>query len=161
MANRLVVVDFLYKGDADYLISNMTYLTQGIYIDHENSKETEENKMIFSPYLKAARKLHKYLRKCRLEGDTLLITGIRYTLPDIPKLPSDLSSGKISSINNRKHYGFLGKLHPFSNFYATTFTFQGQEYHSSKQMIQHLKATYFDDEDTAEQIMNMSDVLSC
>ena len=55
MYNRPIVVEFMYKEDADCLLNNRRYLTQGIYIDKEYSKETEDNRKILCPNLKAAR----------------------------------------------------------------------------------------------------------
>ena len=44
MYNTPVVVEFIYKEDADYLINNRTYLPQGVYNNHEYSQDrsTEE-----------------------------------------------------------------------------------------------------------------------
>ena len=58
-------------------------------------------------------------------------------------------------------YGFFGCLHQFSNFYQVPFNFQGHSYHSSEQMNQHLKATYFDADDIAEQILSTTTALEC
>ena len=105
--------------------------------------------------------MSKYHRRYRLEGDTLVIKGVSYTVNDINKLPNDLSGENISSISDRESYRFYGRLHPFSNFYQAPFKFQGSDYHSSEQMIQHLKATYFDDEETVDQIMYSDNTLDC
>ena len=125
------------------------------------SKETEEKRRVLRPYFRAARKLPKFHRKCRLEGDTLIIKGVSYTSNDIHKLPSELSGENICSISDPHSYGFFSKLHPFSNFHEALFTFQGLEYHSSEQMIQHLKATHFDDEEIATKIMESTTPLEC
>ena len=161
MYNRPISVEFLYKEDADYLINNRSYLPEGVYVDKQYSKDTEEDRKILRPYLKAARQLPHYHRCCKLEENVLVIKGVSYTVDDLHKLPADLSGDCICSKNDIHTYGFLGRLHPFSNFYQAPFTFQGHTYHSSEQMIQHLKATYFDAEDIAEQILATTTALEC
>ena len=161
MYNRPVLVEFMMKEDADYLLNNRTYLPSGVYINREYSKETEEKHRTLRPYFKAARKLPKYHKKCRLDGDTLVIKGVSYTVSDLHRLPEELIGENICSISDQNNYGFFGKLHPFSNFHETSFTFQGLDYHSSEQMIQHLKATYFGDEDTVTKIMEAPTPLEC
>ena len=54
MYNRPVSVEFLYKEDADYLLNNRSYLPEGVYVDRQYSKETEEERKQLRPYLKAA-----------------------------------------------------------------------------------------------------------
>ena len=161
MHNRPISITFQYREDAEYILNNRKYLPQGVYVDKEYSKETEERRRILRPYFNAARKIPKYQRKCRLEGDTLILRGLSYRVEDIEKLPTELSGIRISSKTDNNSYGFFGKLHPFSNFYPSEFTFQGIKYHSSEQMIQHLKSTYFDDEETANQILQSSTANEC
>ena len=151
----------MHKEDADYVINNRRYLPPGVNIDREYSKEMEEKRRELRPYLKAARRMPKYQCKCGLEGDALILKGTSYRVNELHKLPTELSGENISCISNSESYGFFGKLHPFSNFYQTNFIFQGYNYHSSKQMIQHLKASYFGAENIAEKIMNSQTALEC
>ena len=97
MYNRPIVVEFMYKEDADSLLNNRRYWTQRIYIDKEYSKETEDNRKILCPNLKAARRLPKYHKKCRLEGDILMINGSNYTVDMLGKLPQDLHGENIKT----------------------------------------------------------------
>ena len=101
----------------------------------------------------------KYQRKCRLEGDALVIKGISNKVSDLHKLPDDLNGENISCRMSPESYGFFGKLHPFSSFNPVKIKFQGLDYHSSEQIIQHLKASYFGDEDTAQKIMDTKTAL--
>ena len=41
MRTRPVVVEFIYKTDANYLISNRTHLPQGVFINRQYTEETE------------------------------------------------------------------------------------------------------------------------
>ena len=75
MYNRPILVELATKEDAEYLLTNRTYLPRGIFIDREYSKETEAKRKILCPYFRAARKLLRYHGKCRLDGDKLVING--------------------------------------------------------------------------------------
>ena len=161
MYNRPITVEFLYKEDAEYLINNRLYLPEGVYVDKQYSKDTEEDRKKLCPYLKAARRLPHYNRCCKLDENVLVIKGVSYTVDDLHKLPVDLSGDHICSKSDPHTYGFFGCLHPFLNFYQVQFNFQGHTYHSSEQMIQHLKATYFDAEDIPEQILKTTNALEC
>ena len=81
--SRPISVEFLYRSDADYLMNNKKYLAEGIYVDHEYCKDTEEKRCILRPYLKVARKLLRYHNKCRLDGDELVLRGISYTVDSL------------------------------------------------------------------------------
>ena len=161
MQNRPIAVEFQYNEDAEYILQNRKYLPPGVYVDKEYSKETEERRKILRPYLNAVRKLPKYQRRCKLEYDKLIIKGISYGTEDLNNLPEDLHGKNISSKTDKHTYGFFGKLHPFSNFYQTEFTFQGHRYHSSEQVIQHLKSDYFEDEEVTNRILNSETALEC
>ena len=161
MYNRPILVEFATKEDAEYLLTNRTYLPRGIFIDREYSKETEAKRKILCPYFRAARKLPRYHGKCRLDGDKLIINGNSFSTDDLHKLPADLNGENISSISDQNSYGFFGRLHPFSNFFEASFEFQGLKYHSTEQMIQHLKAIHLDDENTAEKILAAETPLEC
>ena len=91
----------------------------------------------------------------------MIINGTSFSVDDLHKLPPDLHGENICSITDQNSYGFFSKLHPFSNFYEVPFEFQGITYHSTEQMIQHLKATHFDDEETAEKILEADTLLEC
>ena len=161
MYNKLILVEFASKENAEYLLTNRTYLPRGIFIDREYSKETEAKRKILRPYFRVARKLLRYRGKCRLDGEKLIRNGNSFTTDDLHKLLTDLNGENISSISDQNSYGFFGRLHPFSNFYEAPLEFQGLKYHSTEQMIQHLKAVHFNDENVAEKILDAETPLEC
>ena len=161
MSSRPISVEMLYKSDADYLLNNRKYFSEGIYIDKEYSKETEAARKILHPYFKAARKMPKYQRKCRLDGNTLVLRGISYNIDTLHKLPEELQGHNISSSTNETCYGFFGSINPFSNFHPTEFNFEGKTFHSSKQLVQFKKAKFFKDEQCASQILASDTTLEC
>ena len=96
-----------------------------------------------------------------MEFDKLIIDGKRYGTEDLDKLPQSISPFNISTKSNDTVVGFFDELCPFSNFYPAKFTYKGQSYHSSEQFIQHTKAQYCNDQETAEWVMNTQSALAC
>ena len=161
MSSRPISVEMLYKNDVEYLLRNRRYLSEGIFIDREYSRETESARRLLRPYLKAAQKIPTYQRKCRLEGDTLILKGLSYTMNTLHKLPDELSASNISSISDKNTFGFFGSINPLSNFYPTKFEFNGNIFHSSEQYIQYTKAKHFGDDECARNILSTKNALEC
>ena len=151
---RPISVEFLYKSDAEYILNNKKYLGKNIFVDREYCKETEESRRILRPCLRAACKMPKYHRKCRLDGGELIIRGISYSKDDLHKLPKDLSGYNISIKRNKEKtvLGFVGSINPFSNFHKSLFNYNGKVFHSGKQFIQFTKAEFFNDKITSNRI---------
>ena len=77
-------------------------------------------------------------------------------------LSEDLNGFHISSRSNSDNFGFFSELSPFSNFHPSRFNFNGTNYHSSEQMIQHIKVNHFKNKTVAEEIERRCDtVLEC
>ena len=131
MRTRPLSVEFLYKGDAEYILKNQKYLNEIVFVDQEYCKETEESRRILHSYWKADRKLSKYHRKCRLDGNMLILKGLSYMKNAIHKLPKEPSGFNVSSKSdgNGQVVGFFRNMNPVSNFYPAKFHHNGFEYH--------------------------------
>ena len=161
MRSRPIVLEFIQKHDADYVLQNKRYLPFRIFADREYSRETELQRRQLRPYLRAAQKLPQYNRKCKLEASTLVIKGTNYTVSTIHELPSELNAFNISSRKNSNVLGFFGKMNVLSNFYPCEFEHLGIKFNSSEQLIQYVKAEFCEDSTTAKQILECEDALSC
>ena len=161
MRSRPISVEFVNKTDAEYLLKNRKYLPAGVYIDKEYCKETEEVRKLLRPYLKAARRIPRYYRKCKMDEDKLILHGVTYTVDTLEKLPEDLQGFNISSITDENTVGFFGSLNPLSNFHPATFTWDGNEFFCSEQMIQYKKAKYFGEHNVADRILQSTTALEC
>ena len=67
----------------------------------------------------------------------------------------------LTSVPHKQELGFFGELNPFSNFHPAPFTQEGITFHSSKQWIQYQKAKLFNDEHTAQKILESDTALKC
>ena len=163
MRTRSMSVEFMYKGDADYVLTNKKYLGEYIFADREYCEETESCRRTLRPYLRAARRLPQYYKKCRLDGKNLVLKGVYYSVEDIYKLPEELKNFNISSrkSDDGTILGFFGDKNVFSNFYPSSFNYNGNEFHSSEHLIQYAKAQYFNDEPTALKILNSQNAREC
>ena len=154
---RPVKVKFTDKSDVDHLLKHKKNLPEGIYIDKEYSKATEKERRLLRPILKAARRMKKYQKKCRMEGAHVVLDGIHYYRENIHTLPPELSADKVTSETNEEVVAFFGELHPLSNFHSCKFDFEGESFHSSEQLIQLKKAELFRDQVARERILNSTD----
>ena len=158
---RPISVYFLRKDDTDCIMENKTQLPHGIYMDREYNQDTEQKHKLLRPILKAARQHKDYQGRCKMEWDTLVIRGKRFTLNTIDQLPSNLSTLSVTSKSDETTFGYFGKLNPLSNFHPSPFKIHDKEYHCSKQYIQEAKAKYFDDNETWSKLHSSKTGLEC
>ena len=158
---RPVKVKFTNKDDVDQVLRNRRKLPEGIYVEREYSKTTERERTMLRPILKAARKMDKYYKKCRMEGAHVVLDGKHYYRDNIHTLPPELAADKVTSKTNSEVIAFFGELHPLSNFHRCEFIHEGETYYSAEQLIQHKKAIFFEDKIAQKRIMNSTDPLDC
>ena len=109
------------------------------------------------PYYLAARKI-KHLGKCALIRDYLVLNGKKYYTDDIDKLPPEIQSNKKGQrmLNKLDGVAFYGGNCFLSNFYPCSFVEEGHTFTSVEKYFQYKKASYFNDEATAQQILKSS-----
>ena len=115
----------------------------GIYVDKEFSQETEKDRRLLRPILRAAKQLPEFKKCCRMDGNQLVIDGKRYTKENLHQLPKKLELMKILTKQTDEALGFFRELCPLSDVHRCGFLFNEVYYHSSEQMIQHMKAKLF------------------
>ena len=59
----------------------------GVYADREYNQETEQKRKLLRPILKVARQHKDFQGRCKMERDTLVLRGKRYTVNTIYQLP--------------------------------------------------------------------------
>ena len=163
MRNRPILVEFHYKSDAIYLLSNKTHLPKGVYIDKQYNEDTEKEHRKLRPILRAARKSENYKGKCRMDGATLVIKGRNYTSSNLHQLPLEINGDMAPSISDEKNtiIGFFGELNPLSNFHPSPFTIHGHRFHCSEQFIQHQKCLMFGDKETEVLVLACETAVEC
>ena len=122
---------------------------------------TEKDRRLLRPILKVAKSLPEYKKKCRLEGKHLVLDGKRYHKENLHQLPKKLDPMKVATKTTEDSIGFFGELCPLSNFHRSQFLYNEVNYHSSEQMIQHMKAKVFGDKVVQKQILDAKTPLKC
>ena len=161
LKSRPVKVKFTNKDDVDQVLKNRRKLPEGVYVEREYSKTTERERTMLRPILKAARRMDKYYKKCRMEGAQVVLDGKHFYRENIHTLPLELAADKVTSKSNNEVIAFFGELHPLSNFHRCEFIYDGETYYSAEQLIQHKKASFFDNKIAQNRILNSSDPLDC
>ena len=105
---RPILVDFLRKDDTDYIMENKSQLPGGVYADREYNQETERKRKLLRPILKAARQHKDFQGRCKMDRDTLVLRGKRYTVNTIDQLPNSLSTVNVTSKSNETTFGYFG-----------------------------------------------------
>ena len=72
-----------------------------------------------------------------------------------------MDTTKLCSKSDEDVLAFFRELHPFSNFHQSSFSLEGNIFHSPEQYIQWKKACFFGDIATQERLLNSEDALEC
>ena len=158
---RPISVTFRLLDDKELFLSCKRKLPAGIYANEEYPIHIKRTHDRLLPILRLAKSQPEYRAKSRLDGDSLLINGTRYTIDDLDRLPSDIAAHKAAEKLNETHIIFSGELSPYSNFHPCSFVIDGQTYHSSEQYIQYQKALAFGDSYVANKILNTDTAIEC
>ena len=159
--SRLISITFSRYEDVEYLLTYKKYLPEGIYLDKEYCEEIEKRRKLLRPIMCCAKNHEDYKKKCRMENDTLIIRGKHYTVNNLHQLPAEINGYKATSKSEEGTTCYFGELNPLSNFHPATFTYDGIQYHSSEQLIQHMKSQLFEDLTTEAAILATTNALDC
>ena len=153
---RPLSVELLHKQDIEFILDNRFNLERGIYVDKEYPIDIERKRKTLLPVLQAAKQLGDYKKQSRLEDDKIVLKGRSYNVNTLNQLPEELNVFKVTTKENENTVGFFGEINPLSNFYPSTFLYDGIQYISSEQLIWANKAKFFGDLDTYNEILSCS-----
>ena len=88
-----------------------------------------------------------------MENDTLVICDKHYTVNNLHQLPVEINGYKATSKSKEGITCYFGELNPLSNFHPASFNYEGNQYHSTEQLIQHKKSQLFEDRTTEVAIL--------
>ena len=160
-ACRPISISFEKQTHVETLFENKEHLPSGVYIDREYTEETEKARKLLRPILQLAKTIPEYKGKSKIEGDTLVIRGKKYTTDNLHNLPENINGYRASTKSDANTFAFFGELNPFSNYHTAHFSLDNKHYHCTEQYIQEQKALYFKDKITALEIMNAKSALEC
>ena len=159
--SRPISVEFLSRQDLTYVLTNRSWLREGVYVEREYRLETERKRKLLHPIVKASKNLRDFKGKVHLKDDTVVVRGKTITTRTLHKLPEELNVFSIMTRSNDTTLGFFGELNPLSNFHPAAFVYNDVYYTTSEQFIQHQKALYFGDHQTATWIITTESPADC
>ena len=95
----------------------------------------------------------KYKDKCKLQGDKLLVDGVKYTVDTLGNLPIKLAAYQAAEKCDNTTLVFHGEWSPYSNFHPSPFQIDGILYNSAEHYIQYQNSLLFGDSVMANQIL--------
>ena len=95
----------------------------------------------------------KYKDKCKLQGDKLVVDGVKYTVDTLGNLPLELATYQAAEKRDDRALVFHGEWLPYSNFHPSPFLVDGILFKSAEHYIQYQKSLFFGDSITANQIL--------
>ncbi len=121
--------------------------------------EIVKRRQILDPVRKAAVSQGK---RAFLTYDKLILDGTSYTVDSTHALPQNLKPEEVATKRGKGITAFFSRSSPLSNFSPCSFTDKdGKKFSSTEQYYQHAKATYNDDQTTANLIMKTDDPAEC
>ena len=95
----------------------------------------------------------KYKDKCKLQGDKLVVDGVKYTVNTLGSLPLELAAYQAAEKRDDKALVFHGEWSPYSKFHPSPFLVDGVLFKSAEHYIQYQKSLFFGDSIMANQIL--------
>ena len=110
---------FQEREDKEQLLRNKQNLPPGLYVNKEFPIQVKRAWDKLQLIYKLAKSNPKYKDKCKLQGDKLIIDGIKYTVDTLKELPEELSAHHTAKKSNDEVLVFHGEYSPFSNFHLS------------------------------------------
>ena len=157
--DRPISVTFQRKEDKDKLMEGKQNLPMGVYVNEEFPLHIKRARDRLRPILKYIKTKPAYKDKCRIQGDKLIVEGVKYSMENIGELPTEIAAFKAAEKSNDSHIVFHGELSPYSNFHPCKFTLDNIVFPTAEHYIQYQKALIFGDSVTANNILKSETAL--
>ena len=146
---KITSVTFQKREDKEQLLMNRQNLPPGIYVNEEYPIQIKRVRDRLRPVYWMIKSKSKYKDKCKLQGDKLVVDGVKYTVDTLGSLPLELSAYQAAEKRNDEALVFHGEWSPYSNFHFSPFSVDGILFRSAEHYIQYQKSLYFGDSITA------------
>ena len=157
--DRPISVTFQRKEDKDKLMKGKQNLPMGVYVNEEFPLHIKRARDRLCPILKYIKTKPAYKDKCKIQGDKLIVDGVKYSMDNIGELPTEIAAFKVAKKSNDSHTVFHGELSPYSNFHPGKFTLDDLVFPTAEHYIQYQKALLFGDSITANSILKSATAL--
>ena len=157
---RSMIFKLHFFGDRERIWRNKTKLKGTQYwLSEDFPNEIKRRRRILQPIAKYART--QFNQRASVSVDRLVIEGKSYSTNTLSHLPEKLQPKNIFTPRSNGVTAFYTHNSLLSNFYKCNITSNGVLFHSSEQHYQYLKAKSFNDEETANKILQASTPYDC
>ena len=87
-----ILVTFQCKEDKEQLLTNKQNLPPGIYVNEEYPIQIKKARDRLRPIFQMIKSNPKCKEKCNLQGDKLMVDGVKYTVDNLGDLPIELAA---------------------------------------------------------------------
>lgn len=153
---RPIIVKFSFFRDREIVWSLRDEFRQkGFWLRQDFPAEYEARRAKFKPILKAAGNDPRYNKKGQvyINVDRLVVDGKVYHHNNLESLPDGLKPSQIATRVANSCTLFYSMESPFSNFYPSPISIDGKDYNCVEQYFQASKASFFDDDNSHQKIM--------
>ena len=156
-SDRAILVTFLHMGDRDDVLlrQEQIYHTCRIMVEEDFPPDIDAKRRKLHPFMRAINKpvTGKQQNRASLWDDKLIVDGKHYTVETLDKLPTDISTEKLSTPRKNNMVVFFSKYSPLSNYYKSEELVDGKIFSCQEQHYTYHKAKTFGDTETAKKIM--------
>ncbi len=155
---RPIIAKFTYYSDKEAVLYGNHHLrgTQ-YYISEDYPKEIQDERRRLYPYFKAAQKVYDK-KQVKLRVNKLIIPAGKFDIYNLHTLPEGLRPRDLALKMDDNFVFYFGKDSMLSNHNGDCpFTIGTTTYKNAAQYINVKKALYFNDRETAENIMKIED----
>ena len=154
-----ISVTFQRKVGREKLMKGKKNLPVGVYVNEEFLLHIKHARDRLQPVMRYIKTNLKYKDKCRIQGDKLIVDGIKYSMVNIGDLPAEIAAYRVAKKSDDTHLVFHGELSPYSNFHPGRFTIDGMEFATVEHYIQYQKSLFFGDSLNANQVLKSETAL--
>ena len=148
---RTLIVKFQWFGDRQRVWSARKMLKDSKYFLNEDfPKEIQYRRRTLRPIMQKAKALGM---EAYLTVDTLVVSGKKYTINDLNKLPIELNPARVATPHIGDIVCFFGGMSPLSNFHMCDFQVDGITYDCEERHYTRRKALFVNDIQAVEDVM--------
>lgn len=154
----VILVRFSSWSQRDMVMkSKSKLLQQGIRVQEDFPIEIVERRRLLLPIFYKAKDLYPQMNP-KLQLDKIILGGKIYTQDNIHTIPhSELHPQSVFTPCQHGIQAFYTKYSPLSNHYPCKFHLDGKTFSSAEQCLMYKKAMLFDDQHTADRILQTHD----
>ena len=133
-------------------------LCKSIWINENLYQDQRKQRAIMRTVVDFAKEKGK---EARLVGDTMIISGLKYSFDRLGALPDEISLTKVFTREDDEFVYFQSEYSSFSSFAPAVFNYKGNKFANAEQAFSHSKVKENNKNDLADIILQTTDPRKC